>query len=169
MEYLLQIRNAAVFHNVCPQLLFILGTVERNDEDLGLITLELWPECTWHKEKLKRFILLILKIHYFNWRLITVQYFSSFCHTLTRISHECTCVPHPESPSHLPPHPIPQGHPSAPALSTLSYASNLDRQSVSHKPQRFLQSNIYVYNYRITLPIGDFEKSTLVRPFRLTA
>ena len=34
--------------------------------------------------------------------------------------------------SHLPPHPIPQGHPSAPALSTLSHASNLDWWSVSH-------------------------------------
>ena len=33
---------------------------------------------------------------------------------------------------HLPPHPIPQGHPSAPALSTLSHASNLDWWSVSH-------------------------------------
>ena len=40
--------------------------------------------------------------------------------------------PHPESPSHLPPHPIPQGHPSAPALSTLSHALNLDWWSVSH-------------------------------------
>ena len=30
------------------------------------------------------------------------------------------------------PHPIPQGHPSAPALSTLSHASNLDGRSVSH-------------------------------------
>ena len=39
---------------------------------------------------------------------------------------------HPEPPSHLPPHPIPQGHPSAPALSTLSHASNLDWRSVSH-------------------------------------
>ena len=29
-------------------------------------------------------------------------------------------VPHSEPPSHLPPHPIPRGHPSAPALSTLS-------------------------------------------------
>ena len=28
--------------------------------------------------------------------------------------------------------PIPQGHPSAPALSTLSHASNLDWQCVSH-------------------------------------
>ena len=35
-------------------------------------------------------------------------------------------------PSHLPPHPIPQSHPSAPALSTLSHAQNLDWQSVSH-------------------------------------
>ena len=34
--------------------------------------------------------------------------------------------------SHFPPHPIPQGHPSAPALSTLSHRSNLDWQSVSH-------------------------------------
>ena len=36
------------------------------------------------------------------------------------------------TPSHLPPHPIPQGHPSAPALSTLSHALNLDWQSVSY-------------------------------------
>ena len=42
------------------------------------------------------------------------------------------CVAHPETPSHLPPHPIPQGHPSVPALSTLSHASNLDWQSTSH-------------------------------------
>ena len=69
---------------------------------------------------------------YFNWRLITLQYCSSFCHTLTWISHGCTCVPHPEPPSHLPPHPIPQCHPSAPAVSTLSHASNLDWQSTSH-------------------------------------
>ena len=40
--------------------------------------------------------------------------------------------PPPEPPTHLPPHPIPQGHPSAPALSTLSHASNLDWRSVSH-------------------------------------
>ena len=69
---------------------------------------------------------------FFNWRLITLQYCGSFCHTLTWISHGCTSVSHPEPPSHLPPHPIPQGHPSAPALGTLSHASNLDWQSVSH-------------------------------------
>ena len=43
-----------------------------------------------------------------------------------------SCVPHPEPSSHLPPHPIPLGHPSAPALSTLSHASNLDWQLVSY-------------------------------------
>ena len=39
---------------------------------------------------------------------------------MTWISHGCTCVPHPEPSFHLPPQPIPQGHPSAPAQSTLS-------------------------------------------------
>ena len=68
----------------------------------------------------------------FNWRLITSQYCGGFCYTFTWISHGCTCVPHPEPPSYLLPHPIPQGHPSAPALSTLSHASNLDWRSVSY-------------------------------------
>ena len=35
---------------------------------------------------------------YFNWRLITLQYCGGFCHTLTWISHGCTCVLHPEPP-----------------------------------------------------------------------
>ena len=72
------------------------------------------------------------KYIYFNWRLITLQYCSGFCHTLIWNLHGYTCVPHPEAPSHLPPHPIPLGHPSAPAQSTLSHASNLDWWSISH-------------------------------------
>jgi len=39
---------------------------------------------------------------YFNWRLITLQYCSVFCHKLTWISHGFTCVPHPETPLPLP-------------------------------------------------------------------
>ena len=35
-----------------------------------------------------------------------LHYCGDFCHTLTWISHGCTCVPHPEPPSHLPPQPI---------------------------------------------------------------
>ena len=55
---------------------------------------------------------------FISWRLITLQYCSSFCHTLTWITHGFTCVPHPDHLSHLPPHPIPLGLSSAPALST---------------------------------------------------
>ena len=69
---------------------------------------------------------------YFSWRLITLQYCSGFCHTLIWISHGFTCVPHLEPLSHLPSHPIPLGHPSAPVLSTLSHALNLDWRSVPH-------------------------------------
>ena len=54
---------------------------------------------------------------YFHWRIIALQHCSGFCHILTWISHGYTCVPHPEHPSQLPSHPIPQGHPSAPAPS----------------------------------------------------
>ena len=78
------------------------------------------------------FFAFLKKVIYFNWRLITLQYCSRFCHTLTWISHAYTWVPHPDTPSLPPPHPLPQGHPSAPALSTLSHASNLDWRSISH-------------------------------------
>ena len=55
-----------------------------------------------------------------------------FCHTLSWIRHGCTCVSHPEPSSHLPPHRIPLGHPSAPALSTLYHSSKLYWRFVSH-------------------------------------
>ena len=35
---------------------------------------------------------------FISWTLITLQYCSGFCHTLTWISHRFTCVPHPEPP-----------------------------------------------------------------------
>ena len=44
-------------------------------------------------------------------RLITLQYCSGFCHTLTWISHGFTCIPHPDPPSHLPLYPIPRVFP----------------------------------------------------------
>ena len=67
-----------------------------------------------------------------HWRLITLQHCGGFCQTLTWISHGCTCVPHPDPPFLFPPYPVLQGHPSAPALSTLSHASNLGWWSISH-------------------------------------
>ena len=90
--------------------------------------------------RIEAFFSFLKKLIYFNWSLITLQYCSGFCHTLTWISRGCTCAPRPEPPSHITPHPIPQGHPSAPVLSTLSLASNLDWWSVSHMI-------IYVFQY----------------------
>ena len=74
----------------------------------------------------------IFKLIYFNWNLIILKYCSIFCHTLIWIIHRCTCVPHSKTACYLPPHPIPQGHPSALALSALSQAWNLDWWSISH-------------------------------------
>ena len=67
----------------------------------------------------------IFKLIYFNWNLIILKYCSILCHTLIWISHRCTCVPHSKTACYLPPHPIPQGHPSAPALNTLSIKPGL--------------------------------------------
>ena len=64
------------------------------------------------------FLIYFFPFIFISWRLITLQYYSGFCHTLTWISHGFTCVPHPEPLSHLPPHPIPLGLPSAPAPNT---------------------------------------------------
>ena len=57
---------------------------------------------------------------FISWSLITLQYCSGFCHTLTWISHGFTCIPHPDPPSHLSLHPIPLGLPSAPGLRNIT-------------------------------------------------
>ena len=75
-----------------------------------------------------------------------------FCHTSTWIRHGCTCVPHPEPPSHLPPRTIPLGHPSAPALSTLYHASNLDWQFISHMIIYMFQCNSPKSSHTCPLP-----------------
>jgi len=48
--------------------------------------------------------------------------------------------------SHLPPHPIPLGHPSAPVLSTLYHASNLDWRFISH---------VIIYMFQCHSPISS--------------
>ena len=69
-------------------------------------------------------------LYYYYYFYFTILYW--FCYTSTCIRHGCTRVPHPEPPSHLPPHTIPLGHPSAPAPSLLYPASNLDWRFVSY-------------------------------------
>ena len=111
----------------------------------------LWSQGSWNSNSSHlNSNLCSFLINYFNWRLITLQYCSGFCLTLTWISHGCTCVPHPEPPSYLPPHPIPQGHPSAPALSTLSHSSNLDWQSVYTCFSAVLSNHLALaFSYRV--------------------
>ena len=71
------------------------------------------PALTW-----AGIYLFIFPFIFISWRLITLQYCSGFCHTLTWISHGFTCIPHPDPPSHLPLHPIPLSLPNAPGPST---------------------------------------------------
>ena len=72
------------------------------------------PQNYWSPRKISEFFSIFL----ISWRLIILQYCSGFCHTLTWISLGYTCIPHPNSPSHLPLHPNPVGLPSAPGQST---------------------------------------------------
>ena len=69
---------------------------------------------------------------FISWRLITLQYCSGFCHTLTWISHGFTCVPHLDPP----PPPPSSAHPSGSSQCTspehLSHAFSLGWWSVSH-------------------------------------
>ena len=44
------------------------------------------------------FLVYFFSFVFISWRLITSQYCSGFCHTLTWISHGFTCVPHPNPP-----------------------------------------------------------------------
>ena len=81
--------------------------------------------CVCVKQTNRLFFCLFVCLFYF-----TILYW--LCHTLTWICHGCTCVPHPEPHSHLPTHPIPLGHPSAPAPSILYHALNLDWRFISH-------------------------------------
>ena len=64
------------------------------------------------------YFLFFFSFIFISWQLITLQYRSGPCHTLTWISHGFTCIPHPDPPSHLPLYPIPLGLPIAPGPST---------------------------------------------------
>ena len=80
-------------------------------------------KLSW-KNRPRIFFFLFFKFFYYYFFHFTILYW--FCHTSTCICHGCTHVPHPEPPSHLPPHTIPLGHPSAPVPSFLYPALNLD-------------------------------------------
>ena len=54
--------------------------------------------------------------------------------------------------SHLPPHPIPLGHPSAPAPSILYHASNLDWKFISHMIINMFQCHSPKSSHLLPLP-----------------
>ena len=87
----------------------------------------------WNLKKniILKFFIIIIIIFYF-----TILYW--FCHTSTCIRHGYTRVPHPEAPSHVPPHTIPLGHLSAPAPSFLYPALNLDWRFVKKKKKQLI-------------------------------
>ena len=92
-------------------------TTNTTNRSLHATKVNRWRLNKWTKMEIS--IILFFNFHFFiSWRLITLQYCSGFCHTLTWISHGFTGIPHPDPPSHLPLHPIPLGLPSAPGLST---------------------------------------------------
>ena len=91
----------------------------QEEREIGVYTYSL--SDTWLHPTL---VLFFFFFNYYYFFYFTILYW--FCHTSTGIHHGCTYVPHPEPPSHLPPHTIPLGHPSAPAPSFLYPASNLD-------------------------------------------
>ena len=90
-----------------------------------------------------------MEAHYFT----ILQWLLPYIDTNQPWVHMYTCPPS-WTPSKLPPRPIPQGRPSAPALSTLSHASNLDWRSISHMVifvsmlfQIFNEHFIYLFFY----------------------
>ena len=104
------------------------------------------------KKKLFFLFFLFLKIYLF-W--LEANYFTIlywFCHISTRICHGCTRVPHPEPSSHIPPHTIPLGHPSAPASSILSPASNLDWWFISYMILYMFQCHSPKSSHPLPLP-----------------
>ena len=95
------------------------------------------------KTILKTYIFMTF-IYFFNLILFfnfTILYW--FCHISKWIRHRYTCVPHPEPSSHLHPHTMPLGRPSAPAPSIQYRASNLDWRLVSY---------IILYMFHAILP-----------------
>ena len=71
------------------------------------------------------------KFMYFNWRLITLQYCILLPYINMNLPWVYTCFLY-WTPSLLPPHTIPLGHPSAPAPSILYPASKLDWRFISY-------------------------------------
>ena len=104
------------------------------------MTQDSWHHFRYHvlqmsisREKEHAFFIFLFLLIYFNWIYLYLLYnivgFAIHWHESVTGVYVSPC---PRSPSHLPPQPIPMGHPSALALSALFHASSLDWWSISH-------------------------------------
>ena len=99
----------------CRQILYWLshqGSIHSMNAGVGspslLQGIFLTQELNQGLLQCRQILFFFFKFIYFNWRLTTLQYCGDFCHTLTWISHGCTCVP----PSWTALPPPSQSHPS---------------------------------------------------------
>ena len=92
------------------------------------------------------------KFIYFNWRLITLQYCIGFAIHQHESATGVHVFPILNSPSHLPPHTIPLGHPRAPAPSILYPASNLDWRFVTYMILYMFQCHSPKSSHPLPLP-----------------
>ena len=115
------------------------------------------------------FLLIFLDRSFHSQRTVLFFFFycSGFCHTLKWNSHGFTCVPHPDSPSHLPLHPIPLGLPSFSYTCTRRYSapdSKLSRpprpSPLQLLPSRTLPCKFCLYLYSLPTPYPQFTGST---------
>ena len=104
-----------------------------------------FPNCLWFQGPTLPSPSLPFIFFYF-----TILYW--FCHTSIWICHGCTHAPHPEPHSHLPPHTIPLGYPSAPAPSFLYPASNLDWWFLSYMILYMFQCHSPKSSHPLPLP-----------------
>ena len=82
-----------------------------------------------------------------------------FCHISKWICHRYTCVPHPEPSSHLPPHTILLGRPSAPAPSIHYRTSNLDLRLISYMILYIFQRHSPKSSHPLPLPQSPKDSS----------
>ena len=99
------------------------------------------------KKSVNKYFLSVSQHHIFIF--LFIYYFTlQYCIGFAIHQHESATGVHPEPPSHLPPHTISLGHPSAPAPSILYPALNLNWQSeVSQKEKH--QYSILTHKYGI--------------------
>ena len=147
------------------------------------ISTSLWTQTKYIKEvwlaisKVKIQILnhtlksnyIIFSFIFISWRLITLQYCSGFCHTVTWISHGFTCVPHPDPPLPPPSPPDPSGSSQCTSPKHLSHASNLGWWSVSPLIVYLFQCYSLRSSHPRLLPQSPKVCSVLKKNLQLTA